>query len=279
MKNKKKTRKVAGILIMLSLTILVSCKKKESYQIADTTGHETLNTTRFHKLLINDQQITIKEDSGKYFFAHDIILTDAQFAMMKKMANQQTNATERSTITNELFRTWTNGVVYYTLNIGADSTYALTAMRNIAAIAPIRFIKRNKQNNYIDFVRSTGNNAALGMVGGRQTVNLLNSDMTGVITHEILHALGVNHEQCRPDRGKSIRIVLDNIPDDQEYNFNTDPTYKGYGTFDFGSIMMYEPYAFSSNGKPTITKLDGSLYTSQIDKLSQGDVNGLNQLY
>ena len=41
-----------------------------------------------------------------------------------------------------------------------------------------------------------------------------------VIEHEFLHALGIYHEQSRPDRDNHITVHFDNILSDKAYNYN-----------------------------------------------------------
>jgi hypothetical protein len=43
--------------------------------------------------------------------------------------------------------------------------------------------------------------------------------------------------------------------------------------------MLYSCYAFSINGKPTITKLDGSIYTAKRQNLSDLDIVTINAMY
>ena len=274
MKNKRKTIALATTCMLLGMAIFTACKKNETIK-----EKEAVSTDQMHKLMINGEPTYIKEENGQYFYADDIILTPEQFAFLQKLANPETAATERAAITTRLVRLWPRGVVYYTLNLGNDNAYARTAMNNISAVTPIRFVQRTNQSNYVNFVRANVNNSPIGMTGGRQTLNLYNSNNTGIITHEILHALGVDHEQCRPDRDNSVIINYNNIRSGSAHNFNKNFDTRGFGSFDFGSIMMYEPYAFSKNNKPTITRRDGSTYTTQINRLSQRDIAGLNQLY
>ena len=46
----------------------------------------------------------------------------------------------------------------------------------------------------------------LGMIGGRQEMNLGPGLSVGTASHEMMHALGIEHEQSRFDRDDWIRI-------------------------------------------------------------------------
>jgi len=116
------------------------------------------------------------------------------------------------------------------------------------------------------------------MQGGRQTINLASGCGTGSIVHEICHALGVFHEQSRPDRGNHIIINWGNIESGHSHNFDSELAHN-YGTFDFGSIMMYSSWAFSSNGSPTITRVNGTTFSTQRTGLSINDINALMDMY
>ena len=52
----------------------------------------------------------------------------------------------------------------------------------------------------------------LGRIGGEQTISIGSGCLqTGVVIHEIMHALGYPHEHNRPDRDNYINIHWDNI--------------------------------------------------------------------
>jgi hypothetical protein len=81
----------------------------------------------------------------------------------------------------------------------------------------------------------------------------------GIAIHELGHALGMAHEQSRPDRDKAVRILWDNVKPGYEHDFKVENgAYTGL-PYDFLSIMQYDPFAFAKDRKtPTIVRADGS---------------------
>lgn len=132
---------------------------------------------------------------------------------------------------------------------------------------------------YVEFTPSNVNNSYVGRQGGKQVLNLYNYDQ-GTIVHEICHALGMFHEQCRANRDNYIRVHYKNIDPQHRHNFNKEKrNYYMIGHFDFNSIMIYDSYAFSNNGKPTMTKIDGSTFPGHFQILSEEDRMFLNRFY
>ncbi|ARS38320.1 hypothetical protein CA265_00895 [Sphingobacteriaceae bacterium GW460-11-11-14-LB5] len=280
MKTNKKIYLGVFTAILLSISV-ISCKKQGIENNAETDVKKLDN---MHEFNFGGNKILVKEDKGIYYLSDDVILTEQQFNLLKANNNAAMSSTARALIMNSLVKRWTNSIVYYSLsNLGADTASSLKAMQYIARVSPLTFVQRTSQTNYINFVKSTGNSSSVGMVGGAQNLNLYNYNTPGIIIHELFHALGVMHEQCRTDQSSNVIIHPENIPDDKEFNFNqvSATSYTNHGNFDFESIMMYEPYAFSSNGQPTITKLDGSTYQTSYPaaNMSPTDIAGINQLY
>ena len=56
-----------------------------------------------------------------------------------------------------------------------------------------------------------GRKSSSGLFIGKSSVHISSQINTGFITHEVLHSLGVEHTQRRPDRNESIDVDDDNL--------------------------------------------------------------------
>jgi len=179
---------------------------------------------------------------------------------------------------------WPGGIVPYTFAAGvttANQTRALAAMAEWEAVAGVDFIPRTSEIAYINLTNSDGNWSYVGRQGGKQDIGLFNWTYKFIIAHELGHALGLWHEQSRPDRDTYVTIHLENVQAGTENNFSK--VGQAYGAYDFDSIMHYDDYAFSMNGQPTIVANAG--YESQQalmgnrSHLSLGDKAVMAMLY
>uniref|UniRef100_A0A0N5BB76 Zinc metalloproteinase n=1 Tax=Strongyloides papillosus TaxID=174720 RepID=A0A0N5BB76_STREA len=106
----------------------------------------------------------------------------------------------------------------------------------------------------------------------------------GTIQHETMHALGSYHEQSRYDRDKYLKVFLENVEKENEYNFlkvdlSSAITYDT--KYDYGSDMQYSTTAFSRNEKPTMLPVE-PLYAKTLgvnNGLSFVDAKLLNSYY
>lgn len=226
-----------------------------------------------------NKSITLEKKENEYILSGDIILTKKQV----DLCSNNSSITSRTGLSNVSAR-WVNCTVYYTINSALPNQIRVTdAIAHWKSKYPINFVLRTTQTNYIEFIPADGCYSNLGMIGGRQVIGLGSGCTTGNTIHEIGHALGFFHEHQRTDRENLIIINNGNIISGYENNFKTYSQLgiNGFqiGQLDFNSIMMYDSYAFSTNGYPTIIKTDGSTFTSQRDGLSTGDLEMIQTMY
>ncbi|KOC64282.1 Astacin, partial [Habropoda laboriosa] len=159
---------------------------------------------------------------------------------------------------------WPGGIIpYYIKEDGfgkKDIEVIKGALEDYNKNTCIRFRPyRSGDKDYIYIKTSnTGCWSYVGRQNNGQVVNLQNPGCVyhGTIVHELLHAIGFQHEQCSTDRDDWVTINWENIQSGREHNFvkYDSNTITDYGVgYDYGSVMHYSTYAFSKNSKPTIT--------------------------
>ncbi|MCK8522955.1 M12 family metallopeptidase [Aquimarina sp. D1M17] len=278
--------------LLMGLMIAACTNEKFDDVIAtDTLKNDTVEmaypeeTGKVTEMYHAGEKLAIEEINGEYIFEGDIIFTKD---MLLKTAEKVVFEPGEASSTKSVGRTggrWPNNTVYYTIDSGLPKQYRVTdAIAHWEANTALRFVQRTNQNNYIRFRKGSGCSSSVGMIGGRQNINLADGCSTGSTIHEIGHAVGLWHEQSRADRENWITIQWQNIQSGKEHNFQTYVQRGRDGdeytnSLDFGSIMMYSSKAFSKNGQRTITRKDGSGYSTQRNGLSSSDLEGINKMY
>ncbi|XP_028400048.1 zinc metalloproteinase nas-15-like [Dendronephthya gigantea] len=144
--------------------------------------------------------------------------------------------------------------------------------------------RQSRPKDYMYFFRGNGCYSQVGRVGGAQRISIGNGcQQHGVVVHEIGHAMGLWHEQSRPDRDAYVEIFWNNIIPRMRFNFQkhssngVDSLGVGY---DYGSVMHYGSYAFSSNRRKTIdSKNPSGRRLGQRNGLSPKDKKQVQLLY
>merc|ERR1719149_60892 len=104
----------------------------------------------------------------------------------------------------------------------------------------------------------------------------------GTAIHELGHALGMAHEQSRPDRDRFVKINWGNIKSGQSHNFDLADKAYTQGSYDLLSIMHYDRFAFAVDPlTPTIEYIGAGVHDElgQRAGLSSYDVEQMEAMY
>ncbi|XP_045601849.1 seminal metalloprotease 1 isoform X2 [Procambarus clarkii] len=194
-------------------------------------------------------------------------------------------------------RRWTNATVPYVISdhyLPREQDMIERAVATINFMTCVKFVPWDGEaRDYVLFwpaKKPAGCWSFVGKRGGQQVVSLQAPDShskrcfisLGKPIHEMLHALGVFHEQSRADRDEHVTILKHNIIPKYFNNFgkqSADNTTFPYH-YDYNSVMHYGDNFFSySRYQPTIVaKVEGVTLGQRI-MLSKLDCLKLNHLY
>ncbi len=124
---------------------------------------------------------------------------------------------------------WSHGIIAYELHEDLPFRNKLAILQAIdlwQQHSYLEFIEltsknRNEYPDYISFIPAPGTTCSsyVGRQKGKQEINLAPRCTTMNTVHEIVHALGLWHEQSRIDRNSYVRIVWENVDEQHKYNF------------------------------------------------------------
>jgi astacin len=184
-------------------------------------------------------------------------------------------------VTGQRFR-WTDNVMPYVIDDDVpDRARVEGAIRHWNERTVMRMVPRTGEANYIQFRRRNGFacSSNVGMIGGRQFINLPDNCALGSVIHEIGHAAGLYHTQSREDRDLYIRVNEDGIQRDSLSQYARQLTAsEDVGTYPFESIMHYNTTGFALPGETAMTTVPAGIPLGQRDGLSASDVDTLARM-
>lgn len=164
----------------------------------------------------------------------------------------------------------------------------VAAINHLRDVTGIEFERRTTGERVV-FRNSTGCSSMVGrqVVTGiePQYINMAVGCEFGAAVHEILHALGIWHEQSRNDRDDYVMVDLGAVLDGRESNFDKfGNSGLGLGPYNFASVMHYRCGDFrrpDATNNP-ITPIAPEITCADIrpgERLTEGDIAGVYWLY
>jgi hypothetical protein len=287
-------------LVVSLLFIAVSgCGKFDTAQLnlAENGSRGTVLARFFQDQNIYEKELPFRNVNGYAFFEDDIVLGRIDKLSVKPLNFVLPSAktgvldfSEFSGIQSFAFaieggRLWTKGIVPYviTLAVSPATDGLKSAMQAITSNTGIKFVERTNETDYLEFVKSDQANTCgsyVGRQGGAQSV-FVQAGVGGcglaANVHELLHAVGLWHEQSRTDRDTYVEILYDNITEEYKSQFDILPGVI-LGAYDFTSVMHYGVKFFSKNGNDTIRSRNGQKIERTVP-MSGLDASGVKELY
>lgn len=195
----------------------------------------------------------------------DTVVVEGDIAVGKVGEGGEMNVDEPlSHSLKDLDTRWPNATVPYQFhaNVTGDQVSAfLDAIAKIQSRTRITFV--HTPGTCVDtlLVRSNGelhSHSTVGFDGGCQDLDLTENNIdVGKVTHELGHALGLNHEHNREDRDSHVEVCWDNIQAGDEDEFDKEPPDENdfLSDYQLGSIMHYKRGTFAiSDTLPTLIR-------------------------
>ncbi|XP_017861857.1 PREDICTED: low choriolytic enzyme [Drosophila arizonae] len=196
-------------------------------------------------------------------------------------------------------RLWPNGTIPFEISPRYDNrerNLIVRALKTFNSLTCIRFTPYDGEVEDYLLIEPPEDGpqgcwSYVGKRGGEQVVALQQPDETsahcfsseGRIMHELMHAIGIYHEQSRADRDNFVKIHWDNIVPRFKKNFKLVSRKRGKYAFDYdyNSVMHYGEYYFSKKKgeKPTMTPLQPGVRIGQRKTISKIDCLKINDLY
>ncbi len=304
MLNKQMFKSIFLFLVIGLMGCSESNLETKNVNIENANLKLDINTeTSVKKGTYHGHSIEYKEVDGLKFFGGDILLNgDPAFVDQESLKDLVSeNGLHKTHICAGVNRNicgydsrWPSRTIPYSIspNFNKNTIQNLRAsILEMNRLTVLNFVPRTNEVDYItiepmDHSRIQGA-AGLAHIGyqraGAQIVMVIDHPnyqfLKSIIQHEMLHAVGMAHEQNRADRDLYIDVFNENMIPNTGGNFALFNFYaKTYGPYDVDSIMHYTSYAGSNGRGPTMLKKNGDQIPYNYE-MSYWDVTTLYYMY
>lgn len=231
------------------------------------------------ELVVKPQQLSEKNESLFFRIEDGIAIVDGDIVLGIPLDHRSGTAGAPADIP-----LWPGGKLPFVIPSELRAPDRILKAMEYFSSTPIQFVPYQGEEDYLIFVPTEKDcKSYVGKVGGQQPIWVGPQCSPEGIAHEIMHALGFIHEQNRSDRNRYIRVIENNILDHFKINFEVFPRsmmkVSGITPFDFQSIMLYPPTAFSKSGAVTMEPLSPGEVIAPSSQLSEKDKLRLRAVY
>jgi astacin len=178
---------------------------------------------------------------------------------------------------------WTNSTIPYVIDGDIPERARIDgAIAHWNTRTPIRMVARTTEPNYLQFRRRTTGacSSSVGMIGGQQFINVIDSCSLGSLIHEIGHTAGLFHTQSREDRDLYLRVREGSIePDNLSQYRQTITNADDVGAYPYDSIMHYGVTGFALPGTVAMETIPEGIPLGQRAGLAASDLDTVVRVY
>jgi hypothetical protein len=196
-------------------------------------------------------------------------------------------------------RPWAGGIIpfMYDSSITKEEKEVIVSAINIVngneqLNSVVRFVQRVDERDFVSFTRGAGYSASVGMAGGKQLITIPGDVGPGSVLHELVHTIGLLHEQTKPNRDGFVKIVPVRIAPGLKAIFTIvhDPQELLHPQlYDTGSVMNCSQFAYGKEAVPplqagelpggagaaeTVESLDGGVAPQPAATAESGETAG-----